>query len=52
VRNERKLRCERCMPRAQGSCPKFVIQGDQFAGRTEPEQLYDWAENGQAKVWH
>jgi hypothetical protein len=35
--------------------PRFVsqvcfVQGNQFAGRTEPEQLYDWAENGQAKV--
>lgn len=35
MRNERKRRCERCMPRAQSSCPKFVVQGNQFAGHNE-----------------
>jgi hypothetical protein len=50
ARNEHKRRREWYMPRAQGLCPKCVVQGVQFAGRTDMEQLYGWAENGQAKV--
>jgi hypothetical protein len=51
VRNEWKQRRERCMPQAQGSCPKYVtLKALSLRDMRSREQLYPWAENEQAKV--